>query len=316
MKNLWTVSVLVLLAANLGIDAATQDLLKADSWKCLDGVTFSGGNLTIKSRSRAIIPCLPDNGSGKPDKSAIPERQPLVNLFGQRYKVTDSDFTLTYTQNLFKEVPYKGTQYEVELTSGRVPMLNIYGTNVPFVMDEMYIDSPHIGIGACSRSGNLLVYIWDGKKYQPAQKKTFKIPSTRTIRVEFTRSGDTYTFKVNGQKVGTITYSDLFKKGNSLYFGTDIPHGSKMDFSEFTIDGGITQLPRPPPMLVKTPKIPVPPNSLRALASKHDLHVGTAVAVNQLFSDYEPIYAKTLAHSFNMITPENAMKFQFIHPGS
>jgi len=59
----------------------------------------------------------------------------------------------------------------------------------------------------------------------------------------------------------------------------------------------------PPPTLVPT---------LRSLARAHGLYIGAAVSISPLRSD--ALYAETLAREFNMLTPENAMKFRFIHP--
>lgn len=52
--------------------------------------------------------------------------------------------------------------------------------------------------------------------------------------------------------------------------------------------------------------------SLRDLAEKRGLRVGTAVSPGPLTN--EPIYAETLAREFNQVEPENAAKFGPIHP--
>jgi endo-1,4-beta-xylanase len=52
--------------------------------------------------------------------------------------------------------------------------------------------------------------------------------------------------------------------------------------------------------------------ALRSLAQSNGLSIGTAVAVGPLRSD--PVYSATVAREFNILTPENAMKFKLIHP--
>jgi endo-1,4-beta-xylanase len=52
--------------------------------------------------------------------------------------------------------------------------------------------------------------------------------------------------------------------------------------------------------------------TLRSLARSSGLLIGTAVAAGPLRSD--PIYSETIAREFNILTPENAMKFKPIHP--
>lgn len=52
--------------------------------------------------------------------------------------------------------------------------------------------------------------------------------------------------------------------------------------------------------------------SLRELAQKQDIFIGAAVDARSLQKDQK--YSLLLAQEFNMITPENAMKFRYLHP--
>lgn len=52
--------------------------------------------------------------------------------------------------------------------------------------------------------------------------------------------------------------------------------------------------------------------SLRWLAQRQDLYIGTAVQFRPL--QRQPMYRKVLVREFNMVTPENAMKFEVVHP--
>jgi endo-1,4-beta-xylanase len=56
----------------------------------------------------------------------------------------------------------------------------------------------------------------------------------------------------------------------------------------------------------------MPELSLRALAEIRDIQIGAAVAARPLQS--EALYTETLAREFSMLTPENAMKFESLHP--
>lgn len=51
---------------------------------------------------------------------------------------------------------------------------------------------------------------------------------------------------------------------------------------------------------------------LRTLAEAADIRLGTAVNVDALEAD--PAYARLLAREFDLVTPENAMKFSVVHP--
>ncbi len=52
--------------------------------------------------------------------------------------------------------------------------------------------------------------------------------------------------------------------------------------------------------------------SLRTLARARGIRIGAAVASGPLHG--EPRYAEILRHEFNVVTPENAMKFEWVHP--
>ncbi len=55
-----------------------------------------------------------------------------------------------------------------------------------------------------------------------------------------------------------------------------------------------------------------PADTLRSLAQKRGIGMGTAVAIKALQNN--PTYRQVLVREFNMVTPENVMKFQPIHP--
>ncbi|MGQ9632237.1 MAG: endo-1,4-beta-xylanase [bacterium] len=58
---------------------------------------------------------------------------------------------------------------------------------------------------------------------------------------------------------------------------------------------------------------PTRASSLRSLAQTRGIYIGAAVAAGPLGGD--ELYAETLAREFNILTPENAMKFGPLHPG-
>ncbi len=72
-----------------------------------------------------------------------------------------------------------------------------------------------------------------------------------------------------------------------------------------------TPEPTPAPTPTHAPYVPSSP-SLRELAAAHDLLIGAAVSAGPLRG--EATYAQALAHEFNVLTIENAMKFGPIHP--
>lgn len=59
--------------------------------------------------------------------------------------------------------------------------------------------------------------------------------------------------------------------------------------------------------------VPTEAQSLRAFAFQRGIQIGAAVSSMPLFKD--KAYAQTLAREFSMLVPENAMKFDALHPG-
>jgi len=57
--------------------------------------------------------------------------------------------------------------------------------------------------------------------------------------------------------------------------------------------------------------VPASPQTLRETAERSGMLIGAAVRPEQLS---EPLYAATLAREFNMLEPEDAMKWEVVHP--
>ncbi len=58
--------------------------------------------------------------------------------------------------------------------------------------------------------------------------------------------------------------------------------------------------------------LPAAAETLRALAQAANIRIGAAVDIPTLNKD--PAYAQLLAREFNLLTPENALKFSVVHP--
>ncbi len=76
-------------------------------------------------------------------------------------------------------------------------------------------------------------------------------------------------------------------------------------FFMFTL-GQVPETPAQAPLIQNTG------TGLRDLAQKRGMQIGAAVTINPLRND--PAYQQTLAKEFNVLVPENAMKFENIHP--
>lgn len=121
-----------------------------------------------------------------------------------------------------------------------------------------------------------------------------------------------FTFFANGASVGEMTDPGVFNEGK-VYFGADADVGSSFVLKSLSAQKESSSAA----INIVDYVVPIVAQSdvaLRTLAAQKTPHlqIGTAVASNPLLS--EPQYAQTLGREFGMVTPENVMKFQFIHP--
>lgn len=65
-------------------------------------------------------------------------------------------------------------------------------------------------------------------------------------------------------------------------------------------------------LLLLTSCAPATVSTLRSCAAAHGMEIGSAVAAELLQND--PAYARILSREFSMLTPENALKFDSVHP--
>lgn len=80
----------------------------------------------------------------------------------------------------------------------------------------------------------------------------------------------------------------------------------------FLITFRVSSTPSAPPPSPTTAIADTSGTSLRSLAQKRGVSIGAAVALEPLQND--ATYRKVLAREFNVLVPENAMKFAVIHP--
>jgi endo-1,4-beta-xylanase len=126
--------------------------------------------------------------------------------------------------------------------------------------------------------------------------------------------GGDLTISLNNTKLGALSSYSIFKEGN-VWFGADAKAGS----SGWVMDSlSVKPLKKGKVQVVPGANLKVSAkdnNSLRNLSynSSRNLPIGAAIANYTLFSD--PEYRTLTAQQFSMLTPENELKPQFIHPG-
>ncbi len=133
-------------------------------------------------------------------------------------------------------------------------------------------------------------------------------PTPNAITLSIEHKNNTLTVSVDGQVLGSIPDHNIFR-GKDAWFGMDAADKNGWVLSALSVDGHAAIVP-PPAFQVPHDAA----HSLRTLAAAHPrkLRMGAAIAYGALLTDAE--YRKIALGEFSMLTPENGMKPQFIHP--
>jgi endo-1,4-beta-xylanase len=291
------------------------DLIQSYSWAGLEGAsvdtTFDSGvgsgvspsadvhhRLCMKGIGRSIIglPSGSDRGETTgwlPGHAHHPDTSnPPIQFLGPLIK---TNATFAITAGLATENSGSGS-------------LVFYG-RVPLIQDEVRREGEALSVGV--EGGQFTLKVWDGHSGQPIVyqlQNAVQPPLTFTL-INRKTALDIF---VNGKNLGSVPNPGLFKSG-LVYIGADVALNDRLCVDNFSIQepsdsSGQTKVVLANPSARVTPVT----GSLRAGAEVAGLNLGTAVSANALFSDED--YRVRLAQNFNMVTPENSMKFQFIHP--
>ncbi|MDF2633200.1 MAG: Endo,4-beta-xylanase [Pelosinus sp.] len=275
------------------------DLLTNHDWRHFTGATVTESGIEIMPVNRMIVPKVSvpretDDQDVAEMAKRSPTPNPPINLRGPMLQV-QGDFTIS----IF-----------LEISSNKGAYLDLYGT-LPVIYDEWRQEGKALRVGV--KDGALLVSIWNGRSSEPITK-TFGEGMTDVVEINVTRLSDNFVFQVNGKTVGKLRDPGLFNDG-SIVFGADAEKGGGFIIRQLTAQAlntasKATVIDREP-----WKSYGVMPNSLRFIAAARNkpLYIGAAVAAIPLVTDEK--YQSLVGQEFNMITPENDMKFQFIHPG-
>jgi endo-1,4-beta-xylanase len=162
--------------------------------------------------------------------------------------------------------------------------------------------------------GQIGLTVWDGSKDSSAFSTSFAaMGASGRTRIQFRKQGDQLIVLVDGLQVGRLDDRwDMFPEGR-VYLGANVPPNAKLAIEDIEVETqqgqeSTVRITVPGGALVFTPTTP----SLRELADARGIKIGAAVAPGPLRC--EVAYGEALAHEFNILTTENAMKFGPIHP--
>ena len=259
------------------------DLLAGD-WSHLPGGTVGSGGVRIHGLGRQIV--LQDGTGGQP--------HPPVNLRGPQLKVR-GDFQVSATMHR---------------PASQTASLYLYG-EVPIVYDEWRQNRRGLRVAVSERELSLTV--WDGRSAAPVADRTAPVTSPATVTVTFARHGGDLVLSAGDTRV-SVPDPGVFDAG-SVTFGVDSVPGAP-DWTLAALEatardaGGVAV--RDTQMAGQSTQ---PADSLRGLAEAtgRRLPIGAAMAAEPLVSDDG--YRALAATQFSMLTTENALKPQFVHPG-
>ena len=262
----------------------TVDLLHGD-WREVPGVTAGSGGLQITATARRIV--RQDGGGGQPN--------PPLNLAGI-HLVVGGDFTLSAT---FADVTADASWALYD--------------RPPVIADEFRVEPA--GLRLTLQGDDLEIAVFDGTQKrdvtQPVpvhdEHVTVSDPGAPlTVR----RSGDTLEIASGADTLSSLPLGKVFSSGE-LWLGLSSDSGA------FDVTSLKAAAPKSAGLRTSGAAIAgVQPSAdgLQELAARTrpDFRIGAAVALGPLTGDED--YARDVVSNFGSVTPENAMKPQFLSP--
>jgi endo-1,4-beta-xylanase len=260
------------------------DLLN-ENWQDIPGVTAGSNGLQVTATDRRIVE---QNGAGG-------QPNPPLNLAGT-HLVVSGDFTLSAT---FADVTADASWALYD--------------RPPVIADEFRVEPA--GLRLTLQGKDLEIAVFDGTQKrdmtQPVPVHDERVTlSDPGAPLSVRRSGDTLEVTSGGDKLASLPLGKVFSSGE-LWLGLSSDSGA--------FDVTSLKAVAPESAGLRTSGVAAADgqssaDGLEALAAKTrpDFKIGAAVALGPLASDAD--YARELVGNFGSITPENAMKPQFLSP--
>ena len=189
-------------------------------------------------------------------------------------------------------------------------IVQFYG-QVPVIYDEWRQEMPSVRVTV--KSTEVKVQIWDGSSVNSIDERVFKTDLKNEIDLALIMKGENISIVVEGKNLGTIPDHKIFESG-TVWFGADAKQGSNgWSLHSLTVLGAGQENVEIVD-LFNTKVSNDSQNTLRNLSQKNKrkIPIGVTVSINPLLTDEK--YKNIVLGEFNMITPENSLKPQTIHP--
>lgn len=253
------------------------------SWLKIPGAQLERDGLRINPLGRVIVE---QDGSGS-------QANPPVNAAGSHFDVS-GDFEIYAS---FINASEGGASLQ-------------YYSSPPIIYDEWRFETPSVRFYI--NDNGVTASIWDGTSSEPVQTHLFAVGGSIS-HLFMESSGGKLTLYADSRKIGSMDDHKIFSSGH-VWVGADAkspgPGWTINDLHASGLGKGTASLVAAPTLSVSH----VDPNALRNLAQKasRPLKIGAAITLNPLMSDDS--YRQLAGGQFSMLTPENEMKAQFIHP--
>lgn len=260
------------------------DLLQQD-WEHTPGVTSDNDGLHVSSTTRSIVE--QDGGGGQPN--------PPLNLAGV-HLIAEGDF--------FLSASFGNVSADASWT--------IYDSP-PVIADEFRIEPASLRLTLRRNDLEIIVFNGsppeDGFAAEPDHSGQVRVSDPEAV-LSVRKTGDTLQVQSGRDTVASLPFGQMFGSGN-LWFGLSSEDGS------FRVDSLTATAPESAEIVIAGPAAATSVRSaegLQALATRTrpGFKIGAAVALGPLASDAE--YARDFVGNFGSLTPENAMKPQFLSP--
>lgn len=262
----------------------TVDLLRQD-WEHTPGVTADGNVLKVAATQRTIVE--QNGGGGQPN--------PPLNLAGTHLMV-GGDFTMSATlANVTADASW--TLYN----------------QPPVIADEFRVEPAAVRLTL--QGGKIDIAVFDGTQKKnvtqpaPVHDESVTVKDS-TAPLTVSRSGDTLKVTSGADTLSSLPLAKVFSSG-------EIWLGFSSDAGTFDVTSLKAAAPGNAGLRTSGAVVADDQSSadgLQALAAKirPGFRIGAAVALGPLTGDQD--YARQFVGNFGALTPENAMKPQFLSP--
>ncbi len=251
-------------------------------WDYIPGTVREGKVLRVLPAGFAIVN---QDGSGG-------QANPGINLFGTHYAVS-GDFSVTATLSDIKGAA----------------AVQFYG-EVPVIADEFRVERK--SVRATIDGTNLSVNLWNGRSQKPSLTKVVPHkPIVGPIALTMSRQGTSLVFSLDGVALVTVSDSAVFSSGE-VWIGM---HADSDSWLLTDIKAGGLGAGKLTAIDTTTLKAIADPQGLQTLANskRPGLKIGAAMALGPAVAD--TLYANVaFGGNFGILTTENALKWQFVHP--